>query len=395
MAGKPDYYGPPIPENQGAKRSLPEDIPQTSQKTPKANSGGYQDEASQSTSDESVTPEIQVQTQNIEVALCGQSIRIPDSSSHHSNLEHRPQRYLSDVPGPTKTKLLDHQASSAPPPTATPATGLASPPEQLDVQAATARAPTLYAQHAYPWGPAHPGSNQHAQSFPPYLQHVYYPTDRLHANPPANVTLATLPRYISHIDDLKVRDLLAISVVRHKDIHDMVQYEYERTTLERQSQEYEDASVLSFYKEHLEVQRILYGEYDDFLNPVKQEIVHRAFGSINETIMTIPSRVRPRSNWRTKFNAFLILVWIGRGIVDGIGMLPNEIRIQMAVDSRLVEAIEHVYETMSEEEILDDGVRLMEALVDLNNDRGACFDGMDSVVKMFKEVMRQGRNVVV
>ncbi|KAI5273492.1 hypothetical protein E4T47_03381 [Aureobasidium subglaciale] len=329
MAGKPDYYGPPIPEKSGAKRSFPEDIAQTSQKTPKANSGESQDEASQSTSDESVTPEIQVRTQNTEVArggfLCAPS---HGYSSHWACFSARP-----------------------------------------------ARRPSNYSSGSY--------------------FHVYYPTDRLHAHPPANVTLATLPRYISHIDDLKVRDLLAISVVRHKDIHDMVQYEYERTTLERQSQENEDASVLSFYKEHLEVQKILYGEYDDFVNPVKQEIVHRAFGSINETIMTIPSRVRPRSNWRTKFNAFLILVWIGRGIVDGIGILPNEIRIQMAVDSRLVEAIEHVYETMSEEEILDDGVRLMEALVDLNNDRGACFDGIDSVVKMFKEVMRQGRNVVV
>ncbi|KAI5197728.1 hypothetical protein E4T39_07146 [Aureobasidium subglaciale] len=382
MPRKNYFYGPPFPDKTGAKRSFPELMTPTSQKTLKANDGSAQKDMSQSTSEESVTPEIQDQIQSTEVA--------PD------DLEHRPQRYLPDMPGPRETNTHDHQASSAPPLTVTQATGLASPPEQSDVQATTTQAPTSYAQHAHQWGPPYPDSVRQIQScFPPYVQHVYYPTDRLHANPPANVTLATLPRYISRIDDLKVRDLLAISVVRHKDIHDMVHTVYERTIQERQDQENEDASVLSFHKEHTKVQHILYGEYDDFVSPVKQEIVHRAFGSINETIMTIPSRVRPRSNWRTKFNAFLILVWIGRGIVDGIGMLPNEIRIQMAIDSRLVEAIEHVYETMSEEEILNDGARLVEALVDLNNDRGDCFDGMGRIVEMFKGVMRQGRNMDV
>ncbi|THY98921.1 hypothetical protein D6C92_02603 [Aureobasidium pullulans] len=193
------------------------------------------------------------------------------------------------------------------------------------------------------------------------------------------------------IDDVKVRDVLAIAVVRHRDIHDMVQTEYERTAQEMQDQLNEDASVLSFSKEHTKVQNILYGEYDELVHWKKQETVHRAFGSINEIIMAIPCHVRPRSNWKTKFNAFLTLIWIGRGIVDGIGSLPNEIRNQMAIDSKLVDAMERVYATMSEEEILGDALRLIEALADLEKDRGRCFAGLDKLVDMFKEVMRQGR----
>jgi len=200
-----------------------------------------------------------------------------------------------------------------------------------------------------------------------------------------------MTRYISLIDDVKIRDVLAIAVVRHRDIHDMVQTEYERTAQEIQDQLNEDASVLSFAKEHIKVQNILYGEYDELVRWKKQETIHRAFGSINEIIMGIPRHVRPRSNWKTKFNAFLTLIWIGRGIVDGIGSLPCEIRDQMAIDSRLVDAMEEVYATMSEEEILEDGSRLVEALVDLEKDRESLFAGLDMVVDMFKEVMRQGR----
>ncbi|CAD0089331.1 unnamed protein product [Aureobasidium vineae] len=143
-----------------------------------------------------------------------------------------------------------------------------------------------------------------------------------------------------------VRNNLAIAVVRHRDIHDMVETEYDRIQKEQQEKSNEDASVLSFVSEHTKVQKILYEEYDDFPNSKKQEIVYRALGNINQTIVGIPARVRPTSNWKTKFNAFLTLLWIGRGIVDSIGMLPNAIRAQMAFGSKLVEAIDDVYETM-------------------------------------------------
>lgn len=63
----------------------------------------------------------------------------------------------------------------------------------------------------------------------------------------------------------------------------------------------------------------------------------------------------------------------------------------MAIDSKLVDAMERVYATMSEEEILGDALRLIEALADLEKDRGRCFAGLDKLVDMFKEVMRQGR----
>ncbi|CAD0109052.1 unnamed protein product [Aureobasidium uvarum] len=171
----------------------------------------------------------------------------------------------------------------------------------------------------------------------------------------------------------------------------MVETDYDRIQKEEQEKSNEDASVLSFVSEHTKVQKILYEEYDDFTNSKKQEIVLRALGNINQTIVGIPARVRTTSNWKTKFNAFLTLLWIGRGIVDGIGMLPNAIRAQMAFDSKLVEAIDDVYETMSKTEILRDGARLFEALVDLNKDREHCFEGLDTIVEVFQDAMRQER----
>lgn len=205
------------------------------------------------------------------------------------------------------------------------------------------------------------------------------------------VSLTLLPRFISWIDEAKVRDYLAIAVVRHKDIHDMVETEYERIARERHDQINEDASVLSFVKEHIRVQKLLCQEYDDFPNSTKQEIVHRAVIMINQTIMAIPSHVRPGSNWKTKFNAFLTLVWIGRAIADGIGMLPNVIRAHMAGSPELVTAIDRVYAMMSEAEILNDGARLLDTLIELERKRDHCFQGLEEVVKVFQEAMRHGR----
>jgi hypothetical protein len=93
------------------------------------------------------------------------------------------------------------------------------------------------------------------------------------------------------------------------------------------------------------------------------------------------------SNWKTKFNAFLTLVWIGRGIIDSRGKLPIAIRAQMALDSTFVRAIEKIYDTMNHTEIMDDGARLLEALIDLNNDRERCFEGLEKAVDNFRIVM--------
>jgi flagellar biosynthesis/type III secretory pathway protein FliH len=91
----------------------------------------------------------------------------------------------------------------------------------------------------------------------------------------------------------------------------MVETEYDRIAKQAQAQIYEDASVLSFVKEHKKVQNTLYQEYDDFPNSKKQEIVQVALCTTNQIILDISYRVRPTSNWRTKFNAFLTLIWIG------------------------------------------------------------------------------------
>lgn len=272
--------------------------------------------------------------------------------------------------------------------------GLASPPEpSKDVpvmpQVSAASTPQPPPSHSRIFAQPSP-SQPLPVFFPPYAMLGHQSTNLVYTNPPGNVPLALLPGFISCIDEAKVRDYLAIAVVRHKDIHDMVEREYERIVKEKQDRITEDASVLSFAREHTKVQMVLYKEYDDYSNSRKQVIVHEALGSINRTIMAITSRVRPSSNWKTKFNAFLTLLWIGRGVIHGTGMLPNAIRAQMAVDTTLVVAIRYVYATMSETEILNDGSRLLEVLDELDRDREYCFDGLGEIVENFEKVVRQG-----
>ncbi|KAK6007852.1 hypothetical protein QM012_004666 [Aureobasidium pullulans] len=334
----------------------------------------------------------------------------PDHPGCHTSLDDQQYQYDTDTSQPVKSRFFCH--SSQQPthaqssdlwfqtshlPTEAPPSGFASSPELAEDVPATPQASasnTHQAPHHNVWAFAQPSPNQPLQgSFPPYTMLGHQPTGHVYTNPPKNVPFALLPRFISWIDEATVRDYLAIAVVRHRDIHDMVEKEYERIARERQDRINEDASVLSFIKEHTKVQKILYEEYDDFPNHMRQAIIHRAVSSINQTIMSIPLKVRASSNWKTKFNAFLTLVWIGRGIVNGIGMLPDAIKAQMAVDSKLVEAVRHVCATMSEPEILDDGARLLEALVDLNTDRGHCFEGLEIVVNSFEKVIKQGRTV--
>jgi hypothetical protein len=303
----------------------------------------------------------------------------------HASPEGRPQYCYTDGSDPATSRI------SSPSPLQTTdvrVSGLTSPlqalPDPLIIPQVTmphdAPAPASDYLHGFTQPLAPPQS-----PLPPSAMHGFYSLEPY----PAKVPLAHLPRYISYIDEATVRNHLAVAVVRHRDIHDMVETEWERVTQEAQGKSVEDASILSFVKEHAKVQKILYQEYEDLTNSKRQEIAQMAFTTINQIISDIPPRVRPTSSWRTKFNAFLALTWIGRAIVDGLGMLPNAIRARMAFDSTLILAIEEIYMTMSETEILDDGTRLMEALLDLSNGREHCFQGLEKIVDDFREVTRR------
>jgi hypothetical protein len=204
---------------------------------------------------------------------------------------------------------------------------------------------------------------------------------------PANVSITQVLHQISYIDEAKVREILATAVVRHQDIHNAVATEYEMVARTAQEQHYEDTSILSFTKEHRTVQNLLYQEYDDFSNSKKHDIVQATLSAINQNILDILSHVRMTSDWRTKFNAFLTLVWIGRGIIDGRGKLPMAIRAQMALDSTFVQAIARIYDMMNHTEIMDNGAHLLVELIDLNKDREHCFEGLEKTVTDFRIVM--------
>lgn len=338
-----------------------------------------------------VSPEIRDEVQDARIASRSPSGCQSSYHGYHTylkNWQHQSYIGTSESAGDRIGSHIPHQSTDAQP------SGLASPSEpseDVPIVPQVSASSTPQPPPSRSWTFAQPSPSQPLPvCFPPYAILGHQTTNHVYTNPPTNVPLTLLPHFISWIDEAKVREYLAIAVVRHKDIHDMVEREYERIAKERQDRINEDASVLSFVKEHIKVQQILYEEYDDFPISMRSAIFHQALGSINQTIMAIPPHVRPSSNWKTKFNALLTLIWIGRGIVDGIGMLPNAIKSQMAVDSQLVAAIRHVSMTMSEPEILDDGARLLEALIDLDTDRENCFEGLEKVVQTFQEVMRQG-----
>lgn len=224
------------------------------------------------------------------------------------------------------------------------------------------------------------------QGPPPYATLGRYPT---YPNL-QNLSLAQFPYYLSCIGQAKLQDFLGIAVVRHRDIYDMVASEFQRIAKEAHEKSVEDASVLSFTKDHTRVHGILYQEFEDLPNLKKHETVQTAFITINQIISRIALRVRPRSNWKTKFNAFLTLAWIGKGIVVAKGALPTAIRAHMALDSNLIQAMENVYATMGEADIRVDGLRLLEAVIDLNRDRQLCFAGLDNILYGFRRIMFEG-----
>lgn len=349
----------------------------------KAKRGASQRNLSSCTPERFNSPEIQNQASDTLLPSIEHWDYQLDHTGDHASLEDRPPYDYTDGSNPATSRLSFPLSLQT---TGVRVSGLASPlqalpdPPLVPQVAIPHNAPAPDYLHGFTQPLAPPQS-----PLSPSAMHGFYSREPY----PAKVSLAQLPRYISYIDEATVREQLAVAVVRHRDIHDMVESEWERVTQEAQGKSVEDASVLSFTKEHAKVQMILYQEYEDLTNSRKQEIAQMAFITINQIISDIPPRVRPTSNWRTKFNAFLALVWIGRAIVDGLGMLPNAIRARMAIDSTLVKAIEEIYGTMSDTEISDDGTRLMEALLDLEIDRGHCFEGLEKIVYGFREVTRR------
>lgn len=347
----------------------------------------------------SAFPEIHDQAQNAPATSEGASGHQPGHPGHRTSAEYQQHHYHADTSDPSHhltnaqpSGLWSHNSRQ---PADTQPSGLASLPESSKDVPVMPQVPASYALQAppnhlsalvqpTPHQPLHVG-------FPPYAMFGHQSTNHVYPNPPANVSLALLPNVISWVDERTVRDYLAIAVVRHKDIHDMVEREYGRIVKEHQDRKNEDASVLSFVNEHTKVQRVLCQEYDDLPNPKKQETVLQTLGTIKLAITAIPPRVRPGSNWKTKSNAFVTLIWIGRGIADGRGMLPNAIRAQLHNSSGLVEALGRVYAMMSAAEILNDGARLLKHLLELERSREHCFEGLERIVDMFQRVMRQGR----
>ncbi|KAG9900908.1 hypothetical protein KCU98_g9113, partial [Aureobasidium melanogenum] len=394
-----------------AKHSLLADKPQSSQIV-KADEDNTPRNLSSRAYERSVSLEIHEQAQNAPATSEGASGHQPGHPGHpdyHTSAEYQQHQYRTDTSESGRNRIWSdpsQQLTDAQPSglwshnsrqyaDAQPSGIASSPPEPLEDVPVMPQVPASYAAQAPPnrllaFVQPSPHRPLHV-SFPPSAMLGHQSTNHVYSNPPANVSLALLPNIISWIDGGTLRDYLAIAAVRHKDIHDMVEREYKRIEKEHQDRKNEDASVFSFVNEHTKVQKVLCQEYDDLPNSKEQETVHRTLGTIKLTIMAIPPRVRLGSNWKTKFNAFLTLIWIGRAIADCNGMLPHAIRAQMGNGSELVEALGHVYAMMSEAEILNDGARLLETLLELGNRREHCFEGLEDIVDMFQKVMRQGR----
>jgi hypothetical protein len=364
---------------ESAKRGRSDGVSQTSRKISKLEGNTLRRRASSWTLERSISLESSDQEPDLLPASLGSLKFEPDHI--HTSIEGRQQQNCADMSDPIANRLPSGSLCQSPQARiSTPSSSPPSSPQQFQDPLDDPPAPDELNDFA------HSSANLEYRP-PPCVTPRHYP---IHSYP-ANVSLTQLPYRISCIPQTKVCEYLAIAVVRHRDIHDMVEIEYDRITKQAQIQSYEDASVLSFVKEYGAVQKILYQDYDDFPTSKKQEMVRLALCAISQIIFGISSRVRPTSNWKTKFNAFLTLIWIGGGIVNGMGMLPNAIRAHMVIDSALVQAIGYMYATMNTAEIMHDGARLVEALTDLSDDREDCFEGLERIVGMFREVLAQGR----
>jgi hypothetical protein len=280
---------------ESAKRGLSDGASQTSRKISKPNGNTLQRRPPSWTPE----PSNSLEMPSEELEAWRISLEPPELQPDHihKSIEGQQQQYCADMSDPAMNRLPSWSLCQSPD---TPMTTPPSSPQYLQDPPNDPPAPDELDDC--------PQSSPHLQDrLPPHVRPGHFP---IHSYP-ANVALTQLPYRISCIDQTKVCEYLAIAVVRHRDIHDMVETEYDRIAKQAQAQVYEDASVLSFVKEHKKVQNTLYQEYDDFPNSKKQEIVQVALCTTNQIILDISYRVRPTSNWRTKFNAFLTLIWIG------------------------------------------------------------------------------------
>ncbi|KAH0017252.1 hypothetical protein KCU78_g7595, partial [Aureobasidium melanogenum] len=312
-----------------------------------------------------VSPEIHDQAQDGPATSEGASGYRPGHPGSHPSAEHQKHQYHThtsesgrsrirsgpsqQLPDTQPSGLSSHKSRQSM--DARPSALASSPPEPSEHVPVMPQVPASYAPQAPPNQPsafAQPGPHQPLRGiFSPNAIPGHQSTNHMYPNPPTNVFPALLQGLISCIDQDTVRNYLTIAAVHHKDIRDMVEREYERIVEEHEARKKEDAGILSFAQERIRVQKTLNQEYDNLPNPKKWEILNQTLDTINRNIMAIPPLVRPGSNLKTKFNAFLNLIWIGSAIADGEGMLPGAIRAQMVNGSELVKALDHVHAMMT------------------------------------------------
>ncbi|KAH0157838.1 hypothetical protein KCU67_g7754, partial [Aureobasidium melanogenum] len=190
----------------------------------------------------SAFPEIHDQAQNAPAIPEGASGHQPGHPGYRTSSAYQQHHYHAD------TSDHSHHLTNAQPsglwshnsrqPADTQPSGLASLPEPSKDVPIMPQVPASYALQAPPnhlSAYVQPTPNQPLHvGFPPYAMFGHQSTNHVYPNPPANISLARLPNVISWVDERTVRDYLAIAVVRHKDIHDMVEREYGRIVKEHQ-----------------------------------------------------------------------------------------------------------------------------------------------------------------
>jgi hypothetical protein len=137
---------------------------------------------------------------------------------------------------------------------------------------------------------------------------------------------------------------------------------------------------------------ILNAKYANLRDSQQTYIIYEAYSSIDEEIQNIADAVRPTDSYETKSDAMCALGDIGMMLVEPVGFLGSKVWDRVGSSTVFVEAFQSLYDGITGIERERISWDHLEDLEQLDKKRSCYFEGLDEIVKQFREVNPRRRH---
>lgn len=161
---------------------------------------------------------------------------------------------------------------------------------------------------------------------------------------------------------------------------------------------------MSFEARTRRVYYVLHAKYAHLRDSQQVHITYDAAHSIIQQVQEIADAVRPDSPYTTKDQAICAPHRIGMMVAEADGYMGNRVKNHLACDPVFVEALQSLYDGMTDVERERISHDHLDDLEQLDKSRDFCFEGFDDIVKQFRKarpptqarkVRRKGRSPVL